>query len=120
MADFSFSYRTLTQLKNSFREDTWFLKRFPFCISFNNFLTDICVDQVFLKNLGSQSGKKFVILNSNFHVAQNSSSSIRISMLHKSVPFIILFSVPKPKSDLSDKIYIENQLANKTIQLRDL
>ena len=41
-------------------------------------------------------------------------------MLHKSVPFIILFSVPKPKSDLSDKMYIENQLANKTIQLRDL
>ena len=59
-------FRFLTEFwrswKNSFREDTLFLKRFDFCISFNNFLTDICVDQVFLKNLGSQSGKKFEIL----------------------------------------------------------
>ena len=30
-----------------------------------------------------------------------------------------IFSVSKPKSDLSDKIFIENQLAIKTNQLTD-
>ena len=46
-------------------------------------------------------------------------SSIRISKLHTCVLFIIFFSVSKPKSDLIDKIFIENQLAIKTNQLTD-
>ena len=46
-------------------------------------------------------------------------SSIRISKLHTCVLFIMLFSVSKPKSDLIDKIFIENQLAIKTNQLTE-
>ena len=41
-------------------------------------------------------------------------SSIRISKLLTCVLFINFFSVSKPKSDLIDKICIENQLAVKT------
>ena len=37
-------FRILTLMKNSFGEDTLFLKFFHFCINFTNFLTDICVD----------------------------------------------------------------------------
>ena len=46
-------------------------------------------------------------------------SSIRISTLHTCVLFINFFSVSNQKSDLSDKIFIENQLAIKTNQLTD-
>ena len=46
-------------------------------------------------------------------------SSIRISKLHTFVLFIIFFSVSKPRSDLIDKIFIKNQLAIKTNQLRN-
>ena len=35
--------------KKSFREATFFRRRFHFCISFINFLTKICVDEVILK-----------------------------------------------------------------------
>ena len=41
-------------------------------------------------------------------------------MLHTYILFIIFFSVLKRKGDLSDKIFIENQLATKTNQLTDL
>ena len=44
-------------------------------------------------------------------------SSIRISTLHTCVLFIIFFSVFKPKGDLSDKIFIENELASNANQL---
>ena len=46
-------------------------------------------------------------------------SSIRVSNLHTCVFFVIFFSVSKPKSDLIDKIFIENKLAIKTNQLTD-
>ena len=46
-------------------------------------------------------------------------SSIRIYTSHTFVISIIFFSVPKPKGDLSDKIFIENQLAIKTNQFTD-
>ena len=42
-------------------------------------------------------------------------SSIRTSKLHSCVLFIIFFPVSKPKSDLIDKIFIENQLVIKPI-----
>ena len=42
--------------------------------------------------------------------------SILIFMLHTCVLFFIFFSVSKPKSDLTDKIFIKNQIAIKTNQ----
>ena len=42
-------FQILTLLKNSFGDDTLFFKLFDFCISFINFLTNICVDQVVLR-----------------------------------------------------------------------
>ena len=47
-------------------------------------------------------------------------SSIRVFNLYTCVFFVIFFfSVSKPKSDLIDKIFIENKLAIKTNQLTD-
>ena len=46
-------------------------------------------------------------------------SAIRFSTLHTYILFIIFYSVSIPKGDLSDKIFIENQLAIKTNQLTD-
>ena len=47
-------------------------------------------------------------------------SSIRIFKLHTCVLFIIIpFLLPKAKTDLINKIFIENQLAIKTNQLTD-
>ena len=45
-------------------------------------------------------------------------SSIQISTLYTCVLFIIFYSVSSPKSDLSDRIFIKDQLAIKTNQLR--
>ena len=45
-------------------------------------------------------------------------SSVQISKLHTCILFIMFF-LSKPKSDLIDKIFIENHLAIKTNQLRD-
>ena len=45
--------------------------------------------------------------------------SIQILKLHTCILFIIFFSVSKPKSDLIDKIFIENQLVIKINQLAD-
>ena len=47
-------------------------------------------------------------------------SSIQISTLHTCVLFMtFFFFVSKPKGDLSDKIFIENQLVIKANQLTD-
>ena len=59
---------------------------------------------IFFNNCARFSQKCF--LNSNFHVAHMRS-------------FYHTFSVSKPKKGLSDKIFIETQLAIKTNQLTD-
>ena len=40
-------------------------------------------------------------------------------MLRTYILLIVFFSVSKPKGDLSDKIFIENQLVIKTNQITD-
>ena len=72
-----------------------------------------------LENLGSQSGQKFLISITVLAFHKDNISSIPISTLHTCVLFIIFSSVSKLKCDLSDKIFVENQLAIKTNQLTD-
>ena len=172
---FLFLIESWLNLKYYFGEATLFLKRFHFCISFINFLANICADQVvlklpnqhyskipeqefeswytqflelttkdkiwyihdFFKAVGNNAGSSsylmllllailifwyFDILTFSLITAlafNKDVSSIRIYTFHTFVISIIFFSVPKPKGDLSDKIFIENQLAIKTNQFTD-
>ena len=58
---FRFPSKFWLNWKNYSGEDILFLKHFYFPINFINFMEIICVDQVFLKNSGFQSGKKNLI-----------------------------------------------------------